>query len=513
VVTGEPADAVAATGVSDDRARLAQAYGVATEYRDQAGERVDVGEPTIRAVLAALGVDVTSAESIAAAIEEKRLRDWRRMLPPVYVMRQGAEQRLWVHVEHGQPATARIRTEAGAQMDLDQLDYWVDPVEVDGILVGEASFRLPGDLPLGWHVVEATSTDRRSSAPLVVAPERLDPAAIVGERQWGLMAQVYATRSRQSWGFGDLSDLATLVRWSGADRGAGFLLVNPMHSASPIPPMVPSPYLPVTRRFASPLYLRVEDVPEYAGLSPAVADRVAELAAQMRRLNATTDLLDRDAVWAAKRTALEAIHRVRLSPERADRYAGFLAREGEGLRDFATWCAIADVHGEPATWPADLGTPTSPAVAQFRATHAEAIDFHLWVQWLLDEQLAAVQEAARAAGMAVGVVHDLAVGVHPEGADAWALGRFLVRGIGVGAPPDMYNQLGQNWSQPPWHPDALAEGAFGPYRDMLRTILAHAGACGSTTCSACSGCGGCPTASRRRRGRTCATTTRRCWRS
>ena len=77
--------------------------------------------------------------------------------------------------------------------------------------------------------------------------------------------------------------------------------------------------------------------------------------------------------------------------------------------------------------------------------------------------------------MAIGVMHDLAVGVHPEGADAWALRDVLASGVAVGAPPDMYNQMGQDWSQPPWRPDALAEKAFLPYRDMLRTVLQHAG--------------------------------------
>ncbi len=77
--------------------------------------------------------------------------------------------------------------------------------------------------------------------------------------------------------------------------------------------------------------------------------------------------------------------------------------------------------------------------------------------------------------MALGVVHDLAVGVHPVGADAWALGDTLARGVTVGAPPDQFNQLGQNWSQPPWRPDRLAELGYAPFRDMVRTVLRDSG--------------------------------------
>ena len=461
--------------VPEHLARLAHAYGVATEYWDQAGAHVRVGAPTVAAVLGALGLDVSDEAAVDAALEEKRLRDWRRMLPPVYVMRQGADQRLWVHVPDGSPASAWVLTEDGDRRDLEQLDHWVAPVEVDGVLVGEASFRLPADLPLGWHVVHAESGPTRATAPLVVAPQRLDPAAIAGDRQWGLMTQLYAMRSHASWGLGDLADLATVARWSGAELGAGFVLINPLHAASPVPPMAPSPYLPVTRRFANPIYLRVEDVPEYAHLSPAVLDRVEQLASQLRRMNATADLLDRDAVWAAKRVALEAVHRVGLDAGRASSYLAFHEGEGDGLRDFATWCAISDVHGAPADWPVELARPDSPAVEAFRAEHAQLVDFHMWLQWLVDEQLGHAQATARESGMAIGVMHDLAVGVHPDGADAWALQDVLATGIGVGAPPDMYNQMGQNWSQPPWRPDALAEAGFGPYRDMLRTVLSHAG--------------------------------------
>jgi 4-alpha-glucanotransferase len=462
--------------VPDQLAALAAAFGVATEYWDQAGNHVDVGRATVEAVLTALGLDVSSPEAIAAASEEMRLRDWRRMLPPVFISRQGEDRRLWVHLPHGEVAHAWVETEDGRNWVLDQMEWWVEPVEVDGTLVGEASFRVPADLPTGWHRIVARTETAEASTTLIVAPHHLTPDAITGTRQWGFMTQVYAMRSAGSWGLGDLRDLQTLASWSAAELGAGFVLINPLHAASPIAPMSPSPYLPVTRRFANPMYLRIEDVPEYSQLTRAVAQRVEQLAAQLRLLNDTDDLIDRDVVWGAKRVALEAIHHVGLGDERRADYTAYLQAQGQGLVDFATWCTITDEFGQvPADWPAELAHPRLPGVEEFRAEHADLVDFHCWMQWLIDEQLAATQDAARTAGMPIGVMHDLAVGVHPEGADAWALQDVLARGVSVGAPPDMYNQMGQDWSQPPWRPDALAEVAFVPYRDMLRTVLGHAG--------------------------------------
>ena len=462
--------------VSDTLRSLAQAYGVATEYWDQVGNHVDVSAVVVEAVLASLGVDATSERGTAEALDHIRLRDWRRMIPPIFVMRQGQDQRLWVHVVDGAPVSVEVTFEDETVIELEQMDHWVAPQEVDGVFIGEASFRLPGSMPLGWHTIVARSQGRRVKSPLVVAPERLDPDALIGSRQWGFMTQLYATRSEQSWGLGDTHDLATLAEWSGAELGAGFVLINPLHAASPVTPIAPSPYLPVTRRFTNPIYIHIEDMPEYATLPHQVRDRVDQLAGFLRVRNRSDDLLDRDAVWAAKRTALEAILTFGMSSEREEAFAEYVDREGQGLLDFATWCAITEVYsGDAETWPIGLTKPGTSGVAVFRMENAPRIRFHQWLQFVVSEQLRDVQHRAKAAGMRIGVMHDLAVGVHPEGADAWALQDVLARGVGVGAPPDMYNQQGQNWHQPPWRPDALADAGFAPYRDMLRTVLSHAG--------------------------------------
>ena len=462
--------------VSPALAELAAAHGVATQYWDQSGRHVQVGAAVVEAVLAALGVECSDDAEIAAALHDRELRDWRRMLPPIYVLRSGDEGRLWMHVPDGDPAQVEVELEDGTRHALEQLDHWVAPRDVDGVLVGEASFRLAADLPLGWHRLHARSGARTADSWLVVTPRRLDPNAIIGARQWGFMMQLYATRSTASWGLGDAHDLAEVARWSARDLGAGFTLVNPLHAASPLPPMAASPYLPVTRRFANPIYIHIEDLPEYAALPDAVRRRVDELGSVMAERNETADLLDRDAVWAAKRTALEVIASFGMSQKRRDAFDAYCRREGQGLDDFATWCALVEVHGaQGGDWPAGLGDPRSAQTAQFRRTHAAQVDFHQWLQFVITEQLVAAQRAARDAGMPVGVIHDLAVGVHPEGADAWSLQHVLARNVGVGAPPDMYNQLGQNWHQPPWRPEALAEAAFMPYRDLLRSVLAYAG--------------------------------------
>ncbi len=301
-------------------------------------------------------------------------------------------------------------------------------------------------------------------------------APFPARRSWGFAVQLYSVRSRASWGHGDLHDLADLAGWSGGALGADFVLVNPLHAAEPRPPVSPSPYLPMSRRQISPLYLRIEDIPEYRGLNASDRARVEALAAPLRAASATAALIDRDAVWAAKRAALELIRTVPPTASRRAELDGFLARDPRIASDWAAWCAIAEVHGPDwRSWPAALTDPGSAEVTALRRTLADRIGFHAWVQWLVAGQFAAAQHAARRAGMTIGVITDLAVGAHPGGADAWARQDVIVPGISVGAPPDEFNQRGQNWTLPPWHPGRLAAQAGRPLAELIAANTGGAG--------------------------------------
>jgi len=301
-------------------------------------------------------------------------------------------------------------------------------------------------------------------------------APVPESRSWGFSVQLYSVRSRQSWGHGDLGDLADLATWSGTDLGADFLLINPLHAVEPLPPLSASPYLPMTRRFTSPLYLRVEDIPEYGTLTAGDRVRIDSLAAPLRTRNSSSELLARDEVWRAKRAALEIIYRQPLTATRQAQFDRYQASEGRALADWALWCALAERHGPDwRGWPARLRAPRSAAVAAERDRLAAQARFHAWLQWLADAQLAAAQRAARAAGMHTGIIRDLAVGCHPGGADAWAWQDVLVTGMSVGAPPDEFNQRGQDWNQPPWHPQRLAGQGYAPLAGLIGAGLRHAG--------------------------------------
>ncbi|MDH6215759.1 4-alpha-glucanotransferase [Streptomyces pseudovenezuelae] len=445
------ADSAAADPYAEDLARLAALYGVASSYSPSPDRTVTASGTAVTLALAALGVDASSPEAARAALDARERELAERLLPPTVVVWSGGTSAALADLPAG--TRLRIETEQGeTRADVDQL-------------------------PHGVHRLTATAPDGRTAeAHLVVAPAHLPTPT---GRSYGLLVQLYSLLSQRSWGMGDLGDLGELSAWAGRALGAGFIQVNPLHAAVPGPPTDPSPYRPSSRRFPDPVHLRVEDVPEYAYVTePERLQTLLERAGRLREsVLEKGELIDRDAVWELKREALELIREVPLGPGRRAEYVDFLAREGEALEDHATWYALAEVHGADwSRWPDALRDPRSAETARARGELMDRVDFHCRLAWLTDAQLTAAQRTARESGMPVGLVHDLAVGVHPQGADAWAQQEYFAAGMSVGAPPDAFNSRGQDWGLPPWRPDRLAESGYAPYRRLLRALFRYAGA-------------------------------------
>ncbi|SMD23851.1 4-alpha-glucanotransferase [Kibdelosporangium aridum] len=377
---------------------------MATWYEDADQRRVEVDRAVVLEVLEQLEVDPAAPAAATG-------------LPDTIVVRQGTRY---------ETGSGLLRTEDGARIGITD--------------------RLPADLPLGWHVLEAEGRE----IPLAVTPARMPDVP----RAWGWMLQLYAVHSRESWGMGDYGDLASFARQA-QGQGAGVLLVNPVQAIVPTLPVNRSPYSPSSRRFANPLYIKVTDTAEFHRADPSVRAQVLALAP-----GPLGDLIDYDVVWAAKLAALELL------------WPGEIRDLEPGLRDYATFCALAERHGgDWREWPSSLRHPDSPGVAAARRELAPRVAFHAWLQEVCEAQLGTARAAA--SDMAVGIMHDLPVGVDPGGADAWALQDVLAPRVTVGAPPDAFSQQGQDWRLPPWRPDKLAAAGYQPFIEVLRSVLKH----------------------------------------
>jgi 4-alpha-glucanotransferase len=331
-----------------------------------------------------------------------------------------------------------------------------DLVLEDGTEVPVAG-TFPEDLPYGYHTLAPAAGG--ASRRLIVTPGQCHLPA--GWRAWGFGVQLYATRSKQSWGMGDLGDLRRFSRWASSELGAGFVLINPLPAVSPVGPQQPSPYFPASRRFANPIYINVPDV---AGASEAGA--ALEAAAQAgRALNARREI-DRDEVWRLKRSALEAIWDASRTEAAFEQWRH---QQTSSLTEFATWCVLSDQFGACwRTWPTPYQDPGDPEVARFAAEHVDRVRFYSWLQWLIEGQLANATSS-------VALIEDLPIGIDPDGADAWSWNDLLAGQVTVGSPPDEFNVTGQDWGLPPFVPWRLRDAGYQPFIDTIRATLAGAG--------------------------------------
>jgi 4-alpha-glucanotransferase len=456
---------------------LADAFGIATQFWDWKGRLTEVTDETVIAILAGMDVNAADPEAAALSLTAVRERPWTRVLPPCVVTEQGLAHRVLVHVPHGDWVRVAIRLEEGGWVDVQQTPHDVEPRLIEDRLIGEAAFDLPADLPLGYHRIQATTELGQAESTLIVSPSFLGfPAAMGEKRTWGYSVQLYSITSAESWGLGDLADLADLAVWSATQQYAGYVLVNPLHAAEPTPPLGASPYLPMSRRFVNPIYLRPEAVAEYAELDDVDRARIWDLKLRLCAQLEDRDLIDREPIWQTKIEALRIIFDAGMRPARRMAFNDFLRREGRGLTQFATWCALVDAYGlDFHEWPVELRRPSSPQVAGFAQDHNDEIVFFAWLQFQAEDQLRSAQSAARNAGMRVGVMNDLAVGVSACSAEAWTYGNLFAEGLSVGAPPDHFNQNGQDWGQAPWRPDRLDDLSYAPFRQMVAGVLRHSG--------------------------------------
>lgn len=486
---------------SDAIRRLADCCGIETGYDDYRGEYHATSDATREKLLAALGLALDGdLEALAESLES---RDWRRPLPPVLVSRADAgppgieltlpascargEWRWFLTFESGERQSGGFRPAAlapGAARSIAGIpcQRWHLPLPSPGI---------------GYHRLELAPAGAgpgvAAATQLIVTPAVCyAPPLLHGEgRAWGPTLQLYSLRSRRNWGIGDFTDLRDVVAFA-AGAGAALVGLNPLHALFPEQPERCSPYSPSSRLFLNVLYLDVEAVADFQASAAARAQLATpDFQARLRRLQ-TGELVDYDGVAAAKLEALRLAfahfraHHLLPGTARAESWRQFRAAGGTALAEHALFEALqagfraADGRswGWPA-WPAAFHSPDAAAVRTYAAAHGEEIDFHIYLQWLADEQLAAAARRGGeggAPGLGIGLYQDLAVGVDPGGAETWSGQAWYARGAHLGAPPDDFNRDGQDWGLSPLLPRGLHETAYAPFIATLRAAMRHAGA-------------------------------------
>ena len=465
--------------------QLARLIGVDTHYTDALGETRQVSDDTLSALITGFGLPVDPVSARRQFEEQQR------------GLLLGLEAAQIVGAEDPLPRlTLRLPVKSRKIVWTCRLE---DGGECRGHAVldgrarkGRMTMPLPAGLPLGYHRLELEAGNISARVTLIIAPDRCYlPAELgTGARSWGLSCQLYGLRSAHNWGIGDFSDLATLARAAGK-YGAAVVGINPLHALFAAEPQHVSPYSPSSRSQLAYLYIDVPAVPGFAD------DDAVHRLMQQEWFGAThwaarsARLIDYGAVTACKRRVLEALFRRFQSrdlgaegtakTDLGQEFREFQRGGGQSLADFALFEALHEHHvcqkGQFSwhCWPAPMRNPRLPEVADFAGAHRDRIEFFQYLQWEADRQLARAAATGRDKGLSLGLYRDLAVGVDPDGAEAWADQELIAPGASIGAPPDAFNRTGQNWGLAPFNPVILRRQGYAPFIAALRANMRHAG--------------------------------------
>jgi 4-alpha-glucanotransferase len=437
----------------DQVSRRAARLGIETQYRDARGVQ--------------RSVDPTGLAGVMAALAGCR-QGTRQLLPRTVIVRQhqGLQLPLWADAR----STVWVDARTTVRWEIFS-DASIAAGAADAGTIG-----LPDDLPLGTYrlKVVAQSSDKQQveEATLLCAPcQAFQGSEAAPRRLWALAVQLYGVRSRRNWGHGDFTDLAGLLELA-AELGAGGVALNPLHALFDDRAEAASPYSPNSRLFLNPLYIDVDAIPEFPGLGAAGLEREVEELSQR-------ELVDHVGVASAKGRALaQAYANFRCADAvRRQTFESFRRDRGRVLTRFACFEFLRRRFGKPwREWPEPWRNPADAALEALVGSDGDAIAFFEFVQWIADQQLQACRQRARDLALPIGLYLDVAVGVQPDGFDAWSDQSSVMSGLGVGAPPDLYNTAGQNWGLAAFNPVALELKQFQPFRQMLQASMRNAGA-------------------------------------
>ncbi|BAN25915.1 4-alpha-glucanotransferase [Caballeronia insecticola] len=452
---------------------LAERAGFEIEWKNAHKVMQRVPETTLRILLEKLGLPCGNATQIKQSMAAVDAEMSGRKLPPLITAE--VDRGIALPLSAAKSGTRyRIELESGAVID----GRFTSPK-------GEIALLSPIAEP-GYHTL--VINDHRTT--LAVAPARcytiddawrtLDDDAPHAPPLWGVAAQVYGLRRNGDGGVGDFTALAALATQT-AKRGGHAIAISPMHAMFSAEPDKFSPYSPSSR-----LFLNIAHVDPAAVLgAPALRAAIekAGVAAELTELEGLT-LIDWPRAMKARLAILRALFDTfsqdQASPLAKD-FAAFVEKGGRPLEDHARFEALQAAQiaenggGHWRNWPDALRDPRSEEVAAFAQAHRREVDFYLFAQWLAAKGLMHAQHAARDAGMAVGLVADLAVGCDSAGSHAWSYRDEMLTGVSVGAPPDLFNQAGQSWGLTTFSPRAMRTQGFSAFIDMLRCAFARAG--------------------------------------
>lgn len=480
--------------------RLARRHGIQPVYRDEAGSLRVVSRTTLQTILKLLGTPAATPQ-LKNAIAESQVTQWYKLVDDTLVLRQADLSDGWslhLPLEKEQLAQTTVTCRI-----LGEQNFCAQQVFTGAKLAIQARKRIhgrsflhirlpfPRNMRCGYftlHVrAQALTYSQDAQARLIITPDVAFCQSPIqrGRRLWGLTLQLYGLRTKRNWGIGDFGDLKKVMAWAGRGLGAAMVGVNPLHA---LLPGEISPYSPSSRLFHNPLYLNIEQIPdfvEHVRIRRLVASKAFQRKLRTLRESHTVQYSE---VRSVKMHVLERLfqhfHDVHLSrrTRRGRAFEQFVNDQGHDLERFACFQVMHEVFARGRKraqtwrdWPQPFRDPCSKDVRAFSLRYRRRVNFYRYLEWQCQQQLQEVRLTAHRLKMPIGLYQDLAVGISPDGYDAWAFQHQLITEASIGTPPELFSPKGQNWDLVPLSPEHLHRYGYDMFVKTFQHVMAGGG--------------------------------------
>lgn len=467
--------------MDENLALLADKLGIARYFADSGMKKqeYEVNEDIVKFFCNRYGYKTGSEAEIQDSLRKFDERGWKKTLENILIVPRGNLQ--FTAALTTEQLDSEIKLEASRQSEgykfLLPFTYEVSDTEkkIGRKIYRRVTFSVSQDLEFGYYDLFLTCGQEQFKSVLAVTPEKCyRNEAIESGKLWGYSLQLYSLKSRHNWGVGDFTDLKNFVQMC-ARAGADVIGLNPLNVLFHDFPENASPYSSISRMFLNPIYIDVEKIPGFCEL---IREKYSAQIADAKQ----GDMIDYTKVYTLKIKVLQELFGgIHTYPEYQKEFTQFKQEKDWELDMLATYQALYEeqsktVYGGWCAWDKELQNSNSLAVAQFKQSHQNEIEFFKFLQFAAARQLHEVHQEVQNCGLKLGLYRDLPVGVCKDSAELWADRYVFIDKAGAGAPPDAFFPAGQRWCLGAFNPFELKERAYEPYLKILRANMACAGA-------------------------------------
>ena len=461
---------------------LADKLGILTEYYDagQDHKRYETSEDTIKFFAQKLGYNADTDKDIEHSLVKFENRRWQETLEPVYVIEQGNLNFDIVTLSSQKDGIISIKATSrqnGEEFNIPSHIIGSEERDINHRSYIRQTCSIDKDLEVGYYDLTVTIEDKDYKSVLAVAPAKCyENAAVDNGRLWGYALQLYAMKSKRNWGVGDFTDLKNFAKIA-AQSGADIIGLNPLNVLSHDFPENASPYQSISRLYLNPIYIDVENVPEFK------QEDMAEVKNDIEEFR-QSELIQYEHIYPLKVKMLQKCYERFKQNNNSARYQEFEAyikAEGCELERLAVFQSLYHKFalqnmGGWQSWPEEYKSPNSLAVKEYAKANVDELNFFKFMQFEAARQFEEASQAVKNSGMKIGLYRDLAVGVGQDSVEVWSEPDLFFKDAGAGAPPDAMFPNGQKWGLGAFIPSALRETAYKPFIKILRANMHNSGA-------------------------------------